>query len=98
MTIAPGGNSGPEDKHTGNQIIYGIAEAATIEVEYEGHFVPFGSASIIQTNGQYHEYNRNRKEIFFLSIYAPPLYLADGNSHRHSAQRDLLCLAISGCR
>lgn len=74
MTIPPGGDSGPEDLHPGDQIIYVIAGRATVEVGDERIEVPEGHACIIPERSRHHIYNRGKEELFFLTCYAPPAY------------------------
>lgn len=74
MTIQPGGDSGPEDVHPGNQIVYIIEGEAEIESEGKKYALTEGMAGIIPAKARHHIYNRGKKDLFFLTIYAPPAY------------------------
>lgn len=74
MTIPPGGDSGPEDIHPGNQIVYIIEGEAEVAVEGEVHKLAEGVAGIIPAKARHHIYNRGAKDLFFLTVYTPPAY------------------------
>lgn len=74
MTIKPGADSGPEDIHPGDQIVYIIEGEAEIESEGKTHKLIEGMAGIIIAEAEHHIYNRGKKDLFFLTIYAPPAY------------------------
>jgi quercetin dioxygenase-like cupin family protein len=74
MTIKPGGDSGPEDIHSGDQIIYIIEGEAEVETDGEKHNLTEGMAGIIPAKAKHHIYNNGTKELFFLTIYTPPAY------------------------
>jgi quercetin dioxygenase-like cupin family protein len=74
MTIAPGEDSGPEEKHPGDQVVYVIEGEAEIEIEKERYQVRAGEAMIIPAMSQHHIYNKTDNELFMLTVYAPPSY------------------------
>ena len=74
MTIAPGGDSGPEDIHDGDQIIYIIEGEAEIEINKNKARVKVGDVVIIPKGAQHHIYNIGGAKLFFLTICAPPAY------------------------
>lgn len=74
MTLKPNQDSGPEDIHKGDQIIYVINGTATLEVDHQAHSISAGHIATIPANAQHHIYNNDTEELFFLTIYAPPSY------------------------
>lgn len=74
MTIKPGGDSGVENIHPGNQIIYIIEGEADVDVEGKSVKVSENEAFIIPAKSEHHIYNKSLKDLFFLTIYAPPAY------------------------
>lgn len=74
MTIKPGEDSGPEDAHPGDQIVYIIEGEAEIETEGEKVRLAGGMAGIIPAKAPHHIYNRGTEDLFFLTIYTPPAY------------------------
>ena len=74
MTLKPGGDSGPEDIHTGDQILYIIEGTARLVVSSEDIRIQKGEALIIPTKAKHHIYNDGDTELFFLTMYAPPQY------------------------
>ncbi|MDA2922039.1 cupin domain-containing protein [Patescibacteria group bacterium AH-259-L07] len=74
MTIKSGGDSGTEDIHPGDQIIYIIEGEADVEINKETCHVREGMALTIPEKAQHHIYNTGRTDLFFLTIYAPPAY------------------------
>lgn len=74
MTIAPGRDSGPADQHPGDQIIFIINGAASVEIDGAVTTLAAGSACIIPAGARHHIYNRGGEELFLLACYAPPAY------------------------
>lgn len=74
MTIPPGGDSGPEEIHGGDQIVYVIEGEADVVVGREREKVSAGELVIIPARARHHIYNRGREPLFFLTLYAPPAY------------------------
>ena len=74
MTLEPNSDSGPEEIHGGDQLIYIIEGEAHVEVNKQVGVVREGMAAIIPAGSQHHIYNRSNNAVFFLTIYAPPAY------------------------
>jgi len=74
MTLNSGEDSGPEDIHTGDQIIYLIAGKARLVVNIETIAIKKGEAFIISTQAKHHIYNDSDETLFILTMYAPPQY------------------------
>lgn len=74
MTLSPGQDSGPEEKHPGDQVVYIISGQAEIEVEEERAQLSAGSACIIPAKTRHHIYNTSSAPLFLLSVYTPPAY------------------------
>lgn len=74
MTIEPGGDSGTENIHPGDQVVYVIAGDATIEINGEEFTVPAGHLVQVPINASHRIYNRGQAALFFLNVYAPPAY------------------------
>lgn len=74
MTIKPGQDSGPEEIHSGDQIVYVIDGEAQVRLNGEEGKVISGQALIIPAGAQHHIYNCGQNQLFFLTIYAPPSY------------------------
>jgi mannose-6-phosphate isomerase-like protein (cupin superfamily) len=74
MTIKPGGDSGPENIHPGDQIIYVIEGEADVDVDGKSVKVSEGQVFIVPAKSEHHIYNKSSKDLFFLTLYAPPAY------------------------
>lgn len=74
MTIAPGGDSGPEEVHEADQIVYIVEGAAEVVVNGERGRLEAGELVTIPAGSQHHIYNKGKEPLFFLTIYAPPAY------------------------
>lgn len=74
MTIAPGKDSGPEEIHKGDQIVYVIQGTGEVEIEHEKHAIKAGEVVIIQAGSQHHFYNNSNADLFCVNIYCPPEY------------------------
>jgi mannose-6-phosphate isomerase-like protein (cupin superfamily) len=74
MTLDPDGDSGPEDVHTGDQIIYVIEGTARIVISGEEGKVNPGEAAIIPAGAQHHIYSHGKQQLFFLTVYSSPQY------------------------
>ena len=74
MTIEPGADSGPEEIHKGDQIIYVMEGIADIEVGNEKAKLLSGEMLIIPALSRHHIYNRSNIQLLFITIYAPPEY------------------------
>jgi mannose-6-phosphate isomerase-like protein (cupin superfamily) len=74
MTIAPRSDSGPENEHPGDQVVYVLEGEAHVVVNGEEGRVGRGSLLIIPAGARHHIYNRGAETLFFLTWYAPPAY------------------------
>lgn len=74
MTLSAGQDSGPEERHEGDQVVYIIEGAVEIEVNREPRKLSAGMVVTIPANAQHHIYNRSSRAAFLLSVYAPPSY------------------------
>lgn len=74
MTLKPEQDSGPEEKHPGDQVVYVIDGEAEIEINKRAYIVRMGELIIIPEAAQHHIYNKSDKDLFILSIYSPPAY------------------------
>lgn len=74
MTISPGSDSGPEEVHDGDQIVYIIDGQADIEIDHEKQTCVAGELVTIPAGSQHHIFNSGADELFFLTIYTPPQY------------------------
>ncbi len=74
MTVPAGGDSGPEETHDADQIVYIIEGNATIEIGPESYEAQTGYVVIIPAHTRHHIYNTGAEELFFLTLYAPPAY------------------------
>lgn len=74
MTIKPDGNSGAENIHPGDQIIYIIEGQARLEINGKSTNTEAGDACIIPAKTRHHIYNEGSADLFFVTIYAPPAY------------------------
>ena len=74
MTIEPGGEAGPEEEHSGDQIIYiGEGEAQVRVQEHEYKAGP-GTLLTIPAHTRHYVTNAGTTPVFFLTVYAPPVY------------------------
>lgn len=74
MTVAPGKDAGPEETHTGDQIIYIVEGEAVVRVGEKEHRAGSGALVMIPAGTRHHVRNPGRVPLFFLTIYAPPQY------------------------
>ncbi len=74
MTIKPKGDSGPEEIHVSDQIVYVLEGKARVVVNAETRGVEKGNGVIIPAGCRHHSYNERQESLFFLTIYAPPQY------------------------
>lgn len=74
MTVRPGGDSGPEEIHDGDQIVYVLEGEAELEIANEKAKLASGELAVIPAGAQHHIYNAGKSQLFFLTIYAPPQY------------------------
>jgi len=74
MTIGPGEDSGREEKHTGDQIIYIVEGVAEIELDGEKSDMTPGDAVVIPKGARHQVRNRGIESVFLITFYAPPQY------------------------
>lgn len=74
MTIEPGKDSGPEEIHSGDQIVYIVEGTAKVEINKEVSEMKKGDVAIIPKGAQHHIYNSGNEDLFFLTMYSPPQY------------------------
>jgi len=74
MTIAPGNDSGPEEIHESDQIVYVVEGGANVEIGSEKYHMTPGMVAIVPARTRHHIYNSGKENLFFLTIYTPPAY------------------------
>lgn len=74
MTIAPGQDAGPEESHPGDQVIYVIEGEALIRLSGTEQKAAAGSLLTIPAGTPHHVRNPGRAPLFFVTVYAPPVY------------------------
>ena len=74
MTIEPGGDAGPPERHDGDQIIYVIEGNAAITI---GEATKRGgprTLAVVPARTEHHVKNTGSRSLFFVTIYSPPQY------------------------
>jgi quercetin dioxygenase-like cupin family protein len=74
MTIRPGGNSGSEESHPGDQVVLILEGTAEVRVGEETAEVVAGDVAIIPAGARHVIRNNSAADVFLLSFYAPPAY------------------------
>jgi mannose-6-phosphate isomerase-like protein (cupin superfamily) len=74
MTIAPGDDGGPADKHGGDQIVYVIEGEALLRIDGREHRAGPGTLITIPAGANHHVRNPGSAPLFFVTVYAPPEY------------------------
>ena len=74
MTIEPGEDAGPEEEHGGDQIIYIIAGEALVRVQDQEYHAKPGMLLTIPARTRHFVKNPGATPVFFLTVYAPPVY------------------------
>jgi mannose-6-phosphate isomerase-like protein (cupin superfamily) len=74
MTIAPGADGGPEERHDGDQIVYVIEGEAVLRIDAAEHHAGPGALIMIPAGARHHVSNPGRTPLFFVTVYAPPEY------------------------
>lgn len=74
MTIESGKDSGPEELHTGDQIIYIVEGSARVLIGEKTHTLSKNMIAIVPSKTRHHIYNEGTGDLFFLTIYTPPEY------------------------
>lgn len=74
MTVAPGQDAGPEEEHAGDQIVYVLEGEAAMRVGAERLVAGPGTLVTIPAGTRHHVRNAGTTPLFFLTVYAPPVY------------------------
>jgi mannose-6-phosphate isomerase-like protein (cupin superfamily) len=74
MTVAPGQDAGPEETHDGDQIVYVVEGQAELQVGRERLTAGPGALVLIPAGTRHHVRNPGTAPLFFLTVYAPPVY------------------------
>ena len=74
MTIAPGAEAGPEERHGGDQIVYVVEGEAIVRIDASEHRAGAGALVMIPAGALHHVRNPGRTPLFFVTVYAPPEY------------------------
>jgi mannose-6-phosphate isomerase-like protein (cupin superfamily) len=74
MTIDPGGDAGPEEEHSSDQIIYIVEGEACVRVRDKAYHAGPGTLLTIPARTRHYVKNPGAIPVFFLTIYAPPVY------------------------
>lgn len=74
MTLQPGEDSGAEEQHFGDQVVYVVAGSVEIEIEHTRSLLRAGEAVIVPAQAQHHIQNTSDEEVFMFFVYAPPSY------------------------
>jgi mannose-6-phosphate isomerase-like protein (cupin superfamily) len=74
MTVAPGEDAGPEESHTGDQILYVVEGEAELRVGPERLTAGPGAMVLVPAGTLHHVRNAGTAPLFFLTVYAPPVY------------------------
>jgi len=74
MTIEPGRDAGPEETHTGDQVVYVVDGEASIRIDGVVHRAAAGGCALIPAGARHHVANEGARPLFLLSVYAPPAY------------------------
>jgi gentisate 1,2-dioxygenase len=74
MTVAPGQDAGPAEEHAGDQIVYVLEGEAEMRVGAERLVAGPGTLVTIPAGARHHVRNAGTTPLFFLTVYAPPVY------------------------
>jgi mannose-6-phosphate isomerase-like protein (cupin superfamily) len=74
MTIAPGGDAGPEEEHNGDQIIYILEGEARVRVKDREYQAGPGTLLTVPARTRHYVSNAGTVPVFLLTVYAPPVY------------------------
>ncbi len=74
MTLQPHQDSGPEETHQGDQIIYVVEGRIDLVIDERNESAKAGTVVIIAARARHHLYNRSDEVAFLLTVYAPPSY------------------------
>lgn len=74
MTIGPGREAGPEETHSGDQIIFVVEGEAVVRIAGREQKASAGSLLMIPAGTPHHVRNPGQVPLFFVTVYAPPAY------------------------
>ncbi|MGH7310211.1 MAG: cupin domain-containing protein [Candidatus Rokuibacteriota bacterium] len=74
MTIEPGRDAGPPERHDGDQIIYVIEGDASITIGETTKRCGPGALAVVRAGAEHHVKNAGALPLFFVTIYSPPQY------------------------
>jgi mannose-6-phosphate isomerase-like protein (cupin superfamily) len=74
MTIAPGADAGPEERHDGDQIVYVVEGEGVVRIEEREHRAGPGALVMIPAGARHHVRNPGRTPLFLVTVYTPPEY------------------------
>jgi mannose-6-phosphate isomerase-like protein (cupin superfamily) len=74
MTLAPGTDAGPEERHDGDQVIYVIEGEAVVRIGDREHRAGAGALVTIPARTRHHVSNPGVVPLFLVTVYAPPQY------------------------
>ena len=74
MTITPGGTSGSEGLHPGDQVVVILEGEAEVRIENSKIKASAHEVVIIPAKKKHLIVNNSNKDVFLLNIYAPPAY------------------------
>ena len=74
MTIEPGGTSGSEGLHPGDQVVVILEGEAEVRIENSKIKASAHEVVIIPAKKKHLIVNNSNKDVFLLNIYAPPAY------------------------
>jgi mannose-6-phosphate isomerase-like protein (cupin superfamily) len=74
MTLGPGADAGPEERHDGDQVLYVIEGEALVRMAGAEHRAAAGVLVTIPAGTSHHVRNPGRVPLFFVTVYAPPEY------------------------
>ena len=74
MTIAPGADAGPEERHEGDQIVYVVEGEGIVRINGAEHRAGPGALVMIPAGARHHVRNPGRVPLFLVTMYAPPEY------------------------
>ena len=74
MTLQPHQDSGPEETHEGDQIIYVVEGLIDLVIDERIESAKAGTVVVIPAKARRHLYNRADEVAFLLTVYAPPSY------------------------
>lgn len=74
MTITPGADAGPEERHDADQIVYVVEGEALVRLDGREHRAGPGALVTIPAGVPHHVRNPGAVPLFFVTMYAPPEY------------------------